>query len=114
MSRGSKRILLQSNGELLLPKLTQKTNIKDMYIQYKDMISTNVETIKSATCYKTCNVLTSSDQAMVNSIDYVICMLVNESCEILQDVIEKAIRNEHCEKCTNYLTVARIFFHSTP
>ena len=35
-------------------------------------------------------------------------MLVSDSCEILQDIIEKAIRNEHCEKCTkNCLTVTR-------
>ena len=36
-------------------------------------------------------------------------MLVNESCEILQDIIEKAIMNEHREKCTNYVTIAKNF-----
>jgi len=106
---GSKRILLQSSGELLLPKLTRKTTIKDMYDRYKDMVSSDVETIKSATFYKICNVLTSSDQAMLNSIDYVTCMLVNESREILQDIIEKAIMNEHREKCSNYVTIAKNF-----
>ena len=109
VSWGSRRIRLQSHGELLLPKLTRKTSIKDMYIRYKDMVSSDVESIKSATFYKICNVLTSSDQAMLNSIDYVTCMLVNESCEILQDIIEKAIMNEHREKCTNYVTIAKNF-----
>ena len=41
--------------------------------------------------------------------DYVTCMLVNESYEILQDIIDKAIMNKHHEKCTKYLTVAKIF-----
>ena len=73
------------------------------------MVSTNMETIKLATFYNICNFLTSSDQAMLNSIDYVTCILVNESCEILQDIIDKAIMNEHHERCTNYLTVAKNF-----
>ena len=46
------------------------------------------------------NVMTSSDQVMLSSIDYITCMLINESCEILQDMIEKLILNKHREYCT--------------
>ena len=109
VSWGSKKILLQSSGEMLIPKLTRKCTIRDMYSRYKDLIHNETEGIKSATFYKICNVLTSSDQAMLNSIDYVTCMLVNESCEILQDIIDKVIMNEHREECTKYVTIAKNF-----
>ena len=109
VSWGSKRILLQSCGELLVPKLTRKSPIKDMYSRYKDVVANDNEAIRSATFYKICNVLTSSDQAMLNSIDYVTCMLVNESCEILQDMIDKVVMNEHRDECSKYLTATKKF-----
>ena len=46
---------------------------------------------------------------MLNSIDYVTCMLVNESCEVLQDIIDKALENEHRDECTKYLIASRNF-----
>ena len=106
---GSKWILLQSCGELLVSKLTRKSSIKDMYLRYKDVVVNDTELIRSATFYKICNVLTSSDQAMLNSIDYVTCMLVNESCEILQDMIDKVVMNEHRDECSKYLIASRNF-----
>ena len=48
-------------------------------------------------------------QAMSNSIDYITCMLVNESCDILQGIIEKVLLNEHCEYCTKYVTMLAKF-----
>ena len=109
VSWGTKWILLQSCGELLVPKLTRKGYIKDMYSRYKDVVANDNESIRSATFYKICNVLTSSDQAMLNSIDYVTCMLVNESCKILQDMIDKVVMNEHCDECSKYLIATKNF-----
>ena len=94
VSWGTKKVLLRSDGEILLPKLTRKTTIQDMYNRYKQETHTDPENIKSATFYKIANVLTSSDGAMLNSIDYVTCMLVNETCETLQDIIDTVIMNE--------------------
>ena len=36
-------------------------------------------------------------------------IIVNESCIILQDIIEKVIVNGHCEDCVKYATTARSF-----
>ncbi len=46
---------------------------------------------------------------MLTSIDYVTSMLVNETCETLQNIIDKAVTNEHRDECTTYVKVAQIF-----
>ena len=92
-----------------MPKLTRKSYIKDMYYRYKDVVANDNESIRSATFYKIYNVLSSSDQAMLNSIDCVTCILVNESCEILQDMIDKVVMNEHRDKCSKYLIATKKF-----
>ena len=80
-----------------------------MYHRYKHLTSTDPENIKSATFFKIANVLTSSDEAMLNSIDYVTYMLVNETCETLQDIIDTVIKNHEREICTNYVKVTKNF-----
>ena len=70
---------------------------------------TDPENIKSATFFKIANVLTSSDEAMLNSLDYVTCMLVNKTCEILQDIIDTVIMSHDREICKNNLKVAKNF-----
>ena len=80
-----------------------------MYHQYKQHTRTDPENIKSATFFKIANVLTSSDEAMLNSIDYVTYMLVNETCETLQDIIDTVIMNHEREICTKYVKVAKNF-----
>ena len=95
-----------------MPKLTRKSSIKNIYCRYKDVVANDNESIRSASFYKTCNILTSSDQAMLNSIDYVTSMLVNESCEILQDIIDKVVMNEHRDECSKYLIATKIFMNN--
>ena len=95
VSLGTKNLLLRSDGEMLLSKLTRKTTctMKDMYYQYKQYTRIEPENIKSVTVFKIENVLTLSDEAMLNSIDYVTCMLVNKICETLKDIIDTIIMN---------------------
>ena len=53
--------------------------------------------------------LTSNDEAMLSSIDYVSGLLVNETCDILQDIVNKFIPNEYQSNCTKYISVAKTF-----
>ena len=46
---GTKKVLLQSRGETLLPKLTRKVTVKSMYLRYKELVSDDDENIKSET-----------------------------------------------------------------
>ena len=106
---GTKVLLSQSVGEVTLPKLTRKTPIFNMYNSYVDFTAQDKEKLKIATFYKICNALTASDEAMLSSVDYVAGLLVNETCETLQDMIERIIPNEHREDCTKLVSVSRNF-----
>ena len=46
-----------------------------MYCMYKELVDNDTKGLKLATFYRICNVLTSSDQAILSSIDYVTYML---------------------------------------
>ncbi len=57
-SWGGKKLSLKSCGELLVPKLTRNSTIKDMYLWHKDIVWNDVESLKVPTFYTICNVLT--------------------------------------------------------
>ena len=106
---GSKRVLLQSIGEITLPKLTRKKPIFKMYEIYRDSTEQDTDKLKSTSFYSICNVLTSNDESMLKSIDYVSGLLCNETCETLQDIIDQLIPNEEREDCTKLVMVAKNF-----
>ena len=70
VSYGTKVVLLQSIGEITLPKLTQKTPIFNMYKSYVDAMVDESDRLQQATFYKIYNALTETDEAMLSSIDY--------------------------------------------
>ena len=105
----SKTVLSQSMGEMTLPNLTRKSNIRQIYLKYKDYTTNGEDSLNCTSFYSICNVLTSSDEAMLSSIDYVSGLLVNETCDTLQDIVDKVIPNEFQSKCTKYITVAKNF-----
>ena len=106
---GTKVVLWQSIGEKTLPKLIQKTPIYNMYHSYIDSIAINKEDWKFSSFYKTCNLLTATGEAMLSSIDYIARLLVNETCEILQDIIKQICPNEYREDCTKLVSEIRNF-----
>ena len=109
VSWGSKVVLSQSLGEVTLPKLTRKTPIHNMYLQYKHITKNDDERLQSTSFYSICNILSANDNAMLSSIDYVSGLLVNETCETLQNVVERLVPTEHRSECTKFITVAKNF-----
>ena len=77
---GSKRELLQSIGEITLPKLTQKKPIFKIYKIYRDSTEQDADKLKSTSFYSICNVLTSNNESLLKWIDYVSGILCNETC----------------------------------
>ena len=88
VSWGTKLVLVQSTGEVTLPKLTRKTPIYNMYLLYKDLVKDDSEKLKFTLFYCIIRILTSNDESMLSSIDYVTGLLVNETSETLQDIID--------------------------
>jgi len=106
---GTKRVLLQSIGELTLPKLTRKTTISSMYEMYNNITSDDNDRLMATSFFSICNVLTNNDEAMLKSIDYVSGLLCNETCETLQEIIDRIVPMEHRVECTNLVSIAKNF-----
>ena len=109
VSWGSKTVLSQSIGDITLPKLTRKCDVIQMYRTYQELTFGDDEQLKSTTFYKICNILTTNDEVMLKSIDYVSGLLANETCETLQDIVDRLLPKEHCNECTKYISVAKNF-----
>lgn len=106
---GTKTVLLQSIGEITLPKLTRKKPIFKMFEIYRDSTENDSDQLKSTSFYAICNVLTSNDEAMLSSVDYVSGLLCNETCETLQEIIDQMIPNDQRDDCTKLVSVAKNF-----
>ncbi len=52
------------------------------------------------------NLLTSTDQASLYAIDYVTSLLVNETSEVLQDIIDKLLYKKLAQQSSEMLSVA--------
>ena len=109
VSWGSKVVLTQSLGEVTLPKLTRKTPIHNMYLKYKHFTKDDDDRLKSTSFYSLCNIFSTNDDAMLSSIDYVTGLLVNETCETLQDIVERLVPIESRTECSTFITVAKNF-----
>ena len=109
VSWGSKVVLSQSIGHVTLLKLTRKTPIHHMYVKYKELIKNDDDRLKSTSFYNICNILSTNDDAMLSSIDYVSGLLVNETCETLQEIVERLIPTEFQTKCTKFISIAKNF-----
>ena len=80
-----------------------------MYEIYQDSTEQDADKLKSTSFYSICNVLTSIDEFMLKSIDFVSGILYNETCETLQDIIDQLIPNEQRDNCTNLVMLAKNF-----
>ena len=59
--------------------------------------------------FKLMNHLTSNDEGILTAIDYVTAVLVNEPCEMLQDVIDRSICATKQSEMTRLLYSSRHF-----
>ena len=80
-----------------------------MYRNYRELTFGDDDHFKLTNFYKICNILTTNDEAMLKSIDYVSGLLANETCGTLQDIVDRLLPNEHQNECTRYISVAKNF-----
>ena len=91
VSWGTKKVLSQTRGEITLPKLTRKVRIAMMYRRYKEFAMEHTDCIHKSCFYYIVGVITSNDNAMLFSVDYVTSMLVNKSAETLEDIVDSLV-----------------------
>ena len=80
-----------------------------MYVKYKELTKDDDDRLKSTSFYNLCNLLSTNDDAILSSIDYVSDLLVNETCETLQKIVERLIPTEFQTKCTKFISIAKNF-----
>ena len=72
------------------PSLTHKKTRLEIYNDYANFYNDD-NVILRATMFKLMNHLTSDDEGILTATNYVTAMLINEPCEMFQEVIDWSI-----------------------
>ena len=121
-SWGSVDKVISSNETITLPNL-QRTTTKSilwqmfneyMYKKHEESTNTKLEPhLKRTAFIQICNAITSSEEIIVGSIDYVMSLLLSEPIELMQDIVNKFFLNESKQKFTTYLNSLSQFLKYT-
>lgn len=109
LSWGTKEVKLSKDEVTALPKLTRRRDRKEIYMSYVKHTQNDRKRLGRTTFYNILNVITSREETMKTSVDYVTGILVNEPVEISQSIIDKFTSGELHERLTEDLTVAKNF-----
>ena len=90
-SYGTKNVRLSCNEILTLPRLQRKNSRIKIFEDYKDFTMNNEYCISRETFYRIINKITAYEQVALSAIDYATSTLVNETCEVLQDIVDKIV-----------------------
>ena len=82
---------LSKNKITQLSSLTQKKCRLKIYNDYTNFAKKDEKVIPKATMFKLMSHLTSSNKGILPAIDYINERLVNDPCEILQEVLDFSI-----------------------
>lgn len=109
-SYGIKRVKLTADEIIVLPKLQRKNQRIKIFEDYKEITSnTDQFSICRQTFYNIINNITSYEQVSLSAIDYVTSTLVNETCEVLNNIVEKVISPTDQSKASDMIHAAKYF-----
>ena len=75
-----------------------------MYKKHKQSTNTKLEPHLERTAFiQICNAITSSEEIVVGSIDYVMSLVLSEPMELMQEIVNKFLLNESKQEFTMYL-----------
>ena len=108
-SYGVKNIRLGSDEIITLPKLQRKNTRIKIYEDYKDNTINDEYSLSRETFYRIINKCTAHDQVSLSAIDYVTSTLVNETSEVLQNIVDKVIVPINRLQASNMIHSAKYF-----
>ena len=108
-SYGTKKIKLSCNEALTLPRLQRENSRIKIYEDYKDFTMNDTSYISRETFYRIINNITAYEQVSLNAINYVTSTLVNETCEALQDIVEKIVAPINRDHASNMIHTVKYF-----
>ena len=107
LSWGSMDKFVSPTETIVLPKLQRLTTRKMMWESYTDYFKTkenkNKPCIGRTSFHILCKELTSSDEVVISSVDYVQALLLTEPIELLQDIIDQMTEPSIATKLSCYL-----------
>ena len=109
VSYGTKLVKLSNNEIIQLPKLQCKRTRIDIIKVYLTITKNDINHLSQRSMYNVLNLITSSDQSSLYAIDYVTSLLVNETTEVLQEIIEKMLDANLARQSSEMLSVAAYF-----
>ena len=105
-SYGVKDVTISKHETIRLPRI-QRTKSRKMIInEYIEHASrnTSVQMLSKTSMYYILNEITSSDVKTICAVDYVSTILVNDTVEVLQNIIDKCIPPEKVQYTTDLLS----------
>ena len=108
ISYGTKLVKLSKTEIIQLPSLTRKKTRLEIFNDFANFYN-DENVISRATMFKLMNHLTSNDEGILTAIDYVTAMLINEPCEMLQEVIDWSICATKQSEMTRLIYSSRHF-----
>ena len=109
ISYGTKKVKLSKYEIIELPSLTRKRSMHDIFKAYMGTMKENEKSLSRASMFNLMGHLTNQDEAVLTAIDYVTAVLINEPCELLQDIIDKVICTSKQKHVTQLLHSAKHF-----
>ena len=106
---GVKTIRLSSEESITLPRLQRKNTRIKIYEDYKEATMNDEYSICRQTFYRIINNITGYEQVSLNAIDYVTSTLVNETCEVLQDIVDQVILPINRVQASNMIHSCKYF-----
>ena len=93
-SYGTKIAQLSEKETIELPRFQRKRSRIDIIKAYLNLTSKDDNQVSQRSMYSILNNVTASDQESFYAIDYVTSLLVNETSELMQDIIDKLIPSD--------------------
>ena len=112
VSWGNTDCVLSQTETVVLPQITRRTSCKVLWERYYESnFGSNSQILKRSTFYEVLRILTKSDQMVLSSVDYVQSLLVNDTIENLEfmiedlvdDTIEQAVIEEYLSSLSIFL-----------
>ena len=108
-SYGTKVVQLSEHENIQLPRFQRKRSRIDIIRAYLNLTSDDKSQLSQRSMYNILNYITSTDQASLYAIDYVTSLLVNETAEVIQDIIDKLVPSDEAKHASRLLSTASYF-----
>ena len=111
VSWGSIDCVLSKEETVVLPKISRRVSCKVLWDRFRQYhLENNEEYVKQTTFYAIMNTITRSDLKSISSVDYVESLLVTDTIENIQNMIDDMISDTtECEILSDYLTSLSTF-----